>query len=228
MKIKKPAAYILPDKRPWKDRHRVDIRKREGRQREDFRKRNRDRKGYKRPDAGKRPKTHRGASGSSRKHTVVPFKRRLRSKTKADECKEHDRAKECGLVRINPETALQPNDAPRPQLRLVWQDQEQFKEEEGTGGYKRPDAGKRTETRRSTKQRTTRATHTQRTTRATHTQSIMCGASPTVKQEQFTSKETEEEEEDEEKQHKCNSVFGCGKCFCDQCYPPGDALGRRG
>ena len=139
MKIKKPAAYILPDKRPWKERHRVDIRKREGRQREDFRKRDRDRKGYKRPDAGKRPKTHRGASGSSRKHTVVPFKRRLRSKTKADECKEHDRAKECGLVRINPETALLPIDAPRPQLRLVWQDQEQFKEEEGTGGYKRPD-----------------------------------------------------------------------------------------
>ena len=196
----------------------------------------------------------------------------MRSKTKADECKEHaddkgvqrqlkcitgsihelqcitdktwltakqleyeykseahtqatdymHRAKECGLVRINPETALLPIDAPRPQLRLVWQDQEQFKEEEGTKGYKRPDAGKRTETRRSTKQRTTRATHTQRTTRATHTQSIMCGASPTVKQEQFTSKETEEEEEDEEKQHKCNSVFGCGKCSCDQCYPPGD------
>ena len=67
MKIKKPAAYILPDRRPWKVRHRVDIRKREGRQREDFRKRNRDRKGYKRPDAGKRPKTHRGATGSSRK-----------------------------------------------------------------------------------------------------------------------------------------------------------------
>ena len=52
--------------------------------------------------------------------------------------------------------------------------------------------------------------------------SIMCGASPTVEQEQFTSKETEEEKEDEEKQRKCNSVFGCGKCFCDQCYPPGD------
>ena len=97
MKIKKPAAYILPDTRPWKVRHRVDIRKREGRQREDFRKRNRDRKGYKRPDAGKRPKTHRGASGSSRKHTVVPFKRRLRSKTKADECKEHadDKGDKC-------------------------------------------------------------------------------------------------------------------------------------
>ena len=140
MKIKKPAAYVLPDRRPWKVRERVDIRKREGRQREDKRKRNRDRKEYKRPDAGKRPKTHRGASRSSRKHTVVPFKRRLRSKTKADECKEHaddkgdkcitdktwltakqleykykseahtqatdymHRAKECGLVRINPKT----------------------------------------------------------------------------------------------------------------------------
>ena len=227
MKIKKPAAYVLPDRRPWKVRERVDIRKREGRQREDKRKRNRDRKEYMRPDAAKRPKTHRGASGSSRKHTVVPFKRRLRSKTKADECKEHDRAKECGLVRINPETALQPNDAPRPQLRLVWQDQEQFKEEEGTKGYKRPDAGKRTETRRSTKQRTGRATHNQRmkregpfiakaeqeeepAIRAAPCLSIMCGALPTVK-----------------KQRKCNSVFGCGKCFCDQCYPPGDALGRR-
>ena len=225
---------------------------------------------------------------------MEPFKRRLRSKTKADECKEHaddkgvqrqlkcitgsihelqcitdktwltakqleyeykseahtqatdymHRAKECGLVRINPETALQPNDAPRPQLRLVWQDQEQFKEEEGTGGYKRPDAGKRTETRRSTKQRTGRATHNQRmkregpfiakaeqeeepAIRAAPCLSIMCGASPTVKQEQFTSKETEEEKEDEEKQHKCNSVFGCGKCSCDQCYPPGD-LPERG
>ena len=52
-------------------------------------------------------------------------------------------------------------------------------------------------------------------------------AEPTVKQEQFTSKEAKEEEEDEEKQRKCNGVFGCGKCFCDQCYPPGDALGRR-
>ena len=77
---------------------------------------------------------------------MEPFKRRLRSKTKADECKEHDRAKECGRVRINPETALLPFDAPRPQLRLVWQDQEQFKEEEGTKGYKRPDAGKRPKT----------------------------------------------------------------------------------
>ena len=24
------------------------------------------------------------------------------------------------------------------------------------------------------------------------------------------------------KQRKCNSVFGCGQCFCDQCYPPGE------
>ena len=31
-----------------------------------------------------------------------------------------------------------------------------------------------------------------------------------------------------EEQRKCNSAFGCGKIFCDQCYPPGDALGRRG
>ena len=141
-------------------------------------------------------------------------------------------------MRINPETALLPIDAPRPQLRLVWQDQEQFKEEEGTKGYKRPDAGKRTETRRSTKQRTTRATHTQRiiaqaeqeeepAIRAAPCLSIMCGASPTVKHEQFTSKETEEEKEDEEKQRKCNSDFRCGSCFCDQCYPPGNALGRQ-
>ena len=25
----------------------------------------------------------------------------------------------------------------------------------------------------------------------------------------------------------CNKPFGCGMALCDQCYPPGDALGRR-
>ena len=25
----------------------------------------------------------------------------------------------------------------------------------------------------------------------------------------------------------CNKPFGCGRALCDQCYPPGDALGRR-
>ena len=25
----------------------------------------------------------------------------------------------------------------------------------------------------------------------------------------------------------CNKPFGCGKVFCDKCYSPGDAFGRR-
>ena len=25
----------------------------------------------------------------------------------------------------------------------------------------------------------------------------------------------------------CNKAFGCGRALCDQCYPPGDAPGRR-
>ena len=41
---------LLHDTGAWKERHRVDIRER-------------DRRGYKRPDAGKRPKTHSGATG---------------------------------------------------------------------------------------------------------------------------------------------------------------------
>ena len=68
----------------------------------------------------------------------------------------------------------------------------------------------------------------------------------TLRQEQkFNSKEGEEaeaEEEDEEQQEynskeeaisrkaprTCNDKhFGCGRCFCDQCYPPGNALGRQ-
>ena len=85
-------------------------------------------------------------------------------------------------------------------------------------GYKRPDAGKRPKTHRGA----TRSSRYRKSGGNTQRATSMCGASPTVKQEQFTSKETEEEKEDEEKQHKCNSVFGCGKCFCDQCYPPGD------
>ena len=56
----------------------------------------------------------------------------------------------------------------------------------------------------------------------------------TLRQEQkFKSQEGEEaeaEEEDEEQQkvpHTCNKPFGCGRCSCDQCYPPGNALGRQ-
>ena len=109
-------------------------------------------------------------------------------------------------------------------------------------GYKRPDAGKRPKTHsgatsrgryRSNNQRTGIATNNQRMKREgafivkEERQEEPAKAEPTVKQEQFTSKETKEDEEDEEKQRKCNSVFGCGKCFCDQCYPPGNAFGRR-
>ena len=52
-------------------------------------------------------------------------------------------------------------------------------------------------------------------------------------QQKFKSQEGEEaaaEEEDEEQQkvpRTCNKPFGCGSCFCDQCYPPGNALGRQ-
>ena len=64
-----------------------------------------------------------------------------------------------------------------------------------------------------------------------------------VKQEQkFNSKEGEEVGTEEEEQQEynskeeeisgkaprtCNSMFGCGRCFCEQCYPAGDALGRQ-
>ena len=52
--FKKPATRVLPnDERRWKERQRVDVRER-------------DRRGYKRPDAGKRPKTHNGATGLQR------------------------------------------------------------------------------------------------------------------------------------------------------------------
>ena len=53
-------------------------------------------------------------------------------------------------------------------------------------------------------------------------------------------KKEEEQEEEEQQEYNskeeeisgkaprtCNIMFGCGRCFCDQCYPPGDALGRR-
>ena len=60
-------GQLLPDERSWKERLRVDFRKRDrrGYKRPDAG-RKRDRRGYKRPDAGKRPKTHSGATGSSR------------------------------------------------------------------------------------------------------------------------------------------------------------------
>ena len=52
-KRKKSRLVLVPDKRSWKERHRIDPRKR-------------DRTGYKRPDAGKRPKTHSGATSRGR------------------------------------------------------------------------------------------------------------------------------------------------------------------
>ena len=148
MMFKKSATLVfLPDKRSWKERQREDLRKRY-------------RRGYKRPDAGKRPKTHSGATEGKR-----------------------DRR-----------------------------------------GYKRPDTGKRPKTHSGgNKQRTGMVTNNQRIKRE--------GA--------FIVKEVEEDvaaqsdqlivKEDWEvraKQRKCNSVSGCDRCFCDQCYPPGDAMGR--
>ena len=68
MMFKKPATLVLlPDERSWKERQRLDFRKRDrrGYKRPDAG-RKRDRRGYKRPDAGKRLKTHSGATGSSR------------------------------------------------------------------------------------------------------------------------------------------------------------------
>ena len=47
MSKRSATLVLLPHKRSWKERQRVDLRKRE-----------RDRSGYKRPDAGKRPRTH--------------------------------------------------------------------------------------------------------------------------------------------------------------------------
>ena len=170
MMFKKPATLVLlpdeqswkerqllPDERSWKERQRVDFRKRKRvdfrkrvrserrcdrkRKRVDFRKR--ERREYKRPDAGKRPKTH---SGGNKQRTRIPTKYQVMKRE--------------GAFIVKGE-----------------QEEESAK------------------------------------------------AEPTVKQDQFTSKERDEE--DKEKQRTCNSVFGCGKCFCDQCYPPGDALGRR-
>ena len=153
--VEKPATLVLlPDKRSWKETQREDLRKR-------------DRRGYKRPDAGKRPKTHSGATGSSR------YRKSGGNKQSTGRATHNQRMKREGAFIVKEEQEEEPAIRAAPCL------------------------------------------------------SIMCGASLTVKQEQFTSKETEEEKEDEEKQRKCNSVFGCGKCFCDQCYPPGDALGRR-
>ena len=62
----KKEGHLLPDMRSWKERQRLDFRERDrpGYKRPDAGKK-RDRRGYKRPDAGKRPKTHRGATGSS-------------------------------------------------------------------------------------------------------------------------------------------------------------------
>ena len=88
-------------------------------------------------------------------------------------------------------------------------------------GYKRPDAGKRPKTHGGATGCSRRKSggNKKSTGRATHNQRMKREGAFIVKKEQ--------EEEGEEKQHKCDSVFGCGKCFCDQCYPPGDALGRR-
>ena len=159
---------LLPDERSWKERQRLDFRKRDrrGYKRPDAG-RKRDRRGYKRPDVGKRPKTHSGATGSSR------YRKSGGNKQSTGRATHNQRMKREGAFIVKEEQEEEPAIRAAPCL------------------------------------------------------SIMCGASPIVKQEQFTSKETEEEKEDEEKQRKCNSVFGCGKCFCDQCYPPGDALGRR-
>ena len=181
MMFKKPATLVLlpdeqswkerqllPDWRSWKERQRLDFRKRDrrGYKRPDAG-RKRDRRGYKRPDAGKRLKTHSGATGSSR------YRKSGGNKQSTGRATHNQRMKREGAFIVKEEQEEEPAIRAAPCL------------------------------------------------------SIMCGASLTVKQEQFTSKETEEEKEDEEKQRKCNSVFGCGKCFCDQCYPPGDALGRR-
>ena len=151
--------------RSWKERQRLDFRKRDrrGYKRPDAGTK-RDRRGYKRPDAGKRPKTHSGATSRGRYRS---------NNQRTGIATNNQRMKREGAFIVKEEQEEEPAIRAAPCL------------------------------------------------------SIMCGASLTVKQEQFTSKETEEEKEDEEKQRKCNSVFGCGKCFCDQCYPPGDALGRR-
>ena len=151
----KKEGHLLPDMRSWKERQRLDFRERDrpGYKRPDAGKK-RDRRGYKRPDAGKRPKTHRGATGSS-----ISRKKRG-NKQSTGRATHNQRMKREGAFIVKEE-----------------QEEEKKGDEE--------------------------------------------------KQEQFTSKETQEEKGDQEKQRKCNSVFGCGKIFCDQCHPPGDALGSR-
>ena len=153
------ATLVLPkDERGWKERQRGDIRER-------------DRREYKRPDAGKRPKTHKDER---------PWKERQRV-----DIRERDRR---GYKR--------PDAGKRPKTHNGATGLQRLR------GYKRLGAGKRPETRRST---------CTKKSIATNNESIKREGAFVVKEEQ----------------RKCNSVFGCGKCFCDQCYPPGDALGRR-
>ena len=76
------------------------------------------------------------------------------------------------------------------------------REEEGTTGYKRPDADCREEkTLGLSKQKRREET-------------ADCLKSP---KEPISKKAP----------RACNKPFGCGMASCDQCYPPGDALGRR-
>ena len=171
--------------RSWKERQRLDFRERDrpGYKRPDAGKK-RDRRGYKRPDAGKRPKTHRGATGSS-------ISRKKRGNKQSTGRATHNQ-------RMKREGAF-----------IVKEEQEEEKKGD-RGGYKRPDAGKRPKThggatgcsRRKSggnKKSTGRATHNQRMKREgafivneEQEEEPAIRAGPCL-QDQFTSKETEEE-----------------------------------
>ena len=131
-KRKKARLVLVPDKRSWKERHRIDPRKR-------------DRRGYKRPDAGKRPETHRGATSRGR------YRKSGGNKQRTWRAKNSQRMKREGAFVVKEEQEEEPAIRAAPCLSIVrgaspTVNQEQFKEEEGTRGYKRPDPGKRPKT----------------------------------------------------------------------------------
>ena len=100
-----------PDERSWQERQRLDLRKR-------------DRRGYKRPDAGKRPKTHRGATGSS-----ISRKKRG-NKQSTGRATHNQRMKREGAFIVNEEQEEEPAIRAAPCLQDQFTSKETEEEEE--------------------------------------------------------------------------------------------------
>ena len=201
--FKKPATLVLlPDKRPWKVRQREDlrIRDRRGYKRPDTG-RKRDRRGYKRPDAGKRPKTHSGATGLQRLRGYKRLGAGKRPETRRST-----------TSRGNKQRTWRAKNNQRMKREGVFIVKE--REEEGTTGYKRPDADCRANFQEFC---------------------VLCrllfktlGLSKQKRREETADcLKSPKEPISKKAPRACNKPFGCGMASCDQCYPPGDALGRR-